>query len=88
MENKFIVSAAPHIHTKETVSHIMCDVIIALAPAAIFGCVVFGYKAAVLLLTCMAACILSEYVFCKIMKIRKLCKPRAAKREHAVSVRC
>ena len=68
MENKFIVSAAPHIHTKETVSHIMCDVIIALAPAAIFGCVVFGYKAAVLLLTCMAACILSEYVFCKIMK--------------------
>ncbi|MDD6483820.1 MAG: RnfABCDGE type electron transport complex subunit D [Clostridiales bacterium] len=68
MENKFTVSAAPHIHTKETVPGIMCDVIIALAPAAIFGCVVFGYKAAVLLLVCIASCVLAEFLFCKAVR--------------------
>lgn len=65
---KYIVSAAPHIHTEKTVSGIMTDVIIALMPAAIFGCVMFGYKAAILIIACMASCVLAEFVFCKIVK--------------------
>ncbi len=68
MENKYIVSAAPHVHTKSTVSGIMCDVIIALMPSAVFGCAVFGYKAAILIITCILSCMLSEFIFDKITK--------------------
>lgn len=68
MENKYIVSAAPHVHTRSTVPVIMRDVIIALLPSAVFGCVIFGYKAAILIITCILSCILSEFIFEKITK--------------------
>lgn len=68
MEYKFTVSASPHIHQKETISSIMLDVIIALIPAAICGIYSFGYRAAMVMLTTMAACVLSEYVYRKLMK--------------------
>lgn len=68
MNNKYIVSAAPHIHTKTSVSGIMCDVIIALMPSAVFGCLMFGYKAAVLIVTCILSCMTSEFIFNKLIK--------------------
>lgn len=68
MENKFTVSAAPHIHSKSTVSGIMLDVIIALTPAALFGCFAFGYRAAILIISCIVSCVLAEFIFCKLMK--------------------
>lgn len=71
MENsKYIVSAAPHIHTNSTVSGIMRDVIIALMPSAVFGCVIFGWRAAAAIITCIATCLLSEFIFTKLMKRR------------------
>lgn len=68
MDYKFTVSASPHIHRNESISSVMLDVIIALIPAAICGIYSFGYRAALVLLTSMAACVLSEYAYQKLMK--------------------
>lgn len=68
MDNNVTVSAAPHIHSSATVSGIMLDVLIALTPAALFGCFAFGYKAAVLIIACIVSCVFTEFVFCKIVK--------------------
>lgn len=68
MENKFKVSQSPHIHTRETVSGIMLDVIIALMPAALAGIYYFGYRAALVILTSVAACTASEFFYEKLMK--------------------
>lgn len=46
----------------------MRDVIIALMPSAVFGCVIFGWRAAVTIITCIASCLLAEFLFDKIMK--------------------
>lgn len=68
MENKFVVSMSPHIHEKEGITGIMLDVIIALVPATIAGVYYFGYRAAMVILTAIAASVLSEYLYEKLMK--------------------
>lgn len=67
MEHKFVVSSSPHIHAKESISSIMLDVLIALFPAALAGVYYFGYRAAVVMLTAIAACLVSEYLYEKLM---------------------
>lgn len=68
MEHIFTVSSSPHIHAEESISSIMIDVLIALIPASICGIYFFGYRAALVILTSIAACILSEYAYQKLMK--------------------
>lgn len=68
MENKFVVSMSPHIHEKEGISGIMLDVIIALLPAVLAGVYYFGYRAAIVVITAVAACVISEYLYLKLMK--------------------
>lgn len=63
---KLIVSSSPHIHTNETVAGIMRDVIIALLPASIAGILFFGFRSAVVILTAVAACMVSEWAFEKL----------------------
>ena len=46
----------------------MLDVIIALAPAMIASVILFGPRAAVVIVTCVAACVLSEYLSRRVMK--------------------
>lgn len=70
MENKFIVSAAPHVHTGKTITKIMCDVLIALAPATIMSVVYFGMRAVFIIITAILAAVLGEYLFNKIVKKR------------------
>lgn len=65
---KFIVSSSPHIHTDESISTIMLDVIIALIPAAICGIYFFGINAALVILTSVASCVLAEYAYERFMK--------------------
>ena len=65
---KFIVSSSPHVNGGKTTQTIMLDVIIALTPAMIASVILFGFRAAVVILTCVAACILSEYLCRKAMK--------------------
>ena len=62
------MSAGPHIHSHAGSRRIMLDVIIALLPAAIAGVVLFGLPALWLIVTCVAAAVLSEYLFNLIAK--------------------
>ena len=66
--NKLIVSSSPHFHGRRTTQNIMLDVIIGLAPAMIASVILFGIRAAVVVLTCIASCILSEYISRRVMK--------------------
>ncbi len=58
-----IMSSGPHIHSGASDRRIMLDVIIALLPAAVAGVVLFGLPALWLILTCVAAAVLSEFLF-------------------------
>lgn len=69
--NKLIVSSSPHFHAKDTTQTIMLDVIIALIPAMIASVIIFGFRAAVIILTTIASCILSEFISRKVMKRRQ-----------------
>ncbi len=68
MEQKFIVSSSPHIHQKKTVSNIMLDVVIALIPATAMGIYYFGMRAALVVLTAVISCILTEYIYQRALK--------------------
>ena len=72
MENKFhgnlTVSSAPHLVGPISTQRIMAIVLIALIPAFISGIIQFGYRAALLTIVCVAACVLFEYLMNKILK--------------------
>lgn len=62
------ISTSPHIHRNKTTTGIMLDVIIALLPATIAGFIIFGLKALSVVLMCIGVCVLSEFIFNKIVK--------------------
>ena len=68
LEKNLVVSPSPHITGTSSTSKIMRDVIIALSPAAAAGIYYFGYRAALVIAVTVAACILSEYISCKVLK--------------------
>lgn len=68
MDNKLIVSYAPHIRAKDKVSSIMRDVIIALMPALICAVYFFGIDALIVCCTSAAFCVLFEYIWNKLTK--------------------
>lgn len=68
MQNKFIVSSSPHLHTPDSTGGIMFDVIIALLPATIYGIIIFGYRAALIILVSIVSALLSEFVWNKLTK--------------------
>ena len=65
---KLTVSSSPHLRHSDTTAGIMLDVIIALCPAAIYGCILFGLKAAAILLVCIVTAVLAEFVWNKALK--------------------
>ncbi|MBR3772370.1 MAG: RnfABCDGE type electron transport complex subunit D [Clostridium sp.] len=67
MSDLLNVSASPHVRSKDSTKTIMRDVAIALVPAAGFGVYNFGVKALVVLLISMATCVLTEYIYEKLM---------------------
>ena len=62
------VSASPHIRDHMTTRRIMLDVIIALMPALVAAIWVFGARAALIVAVCVATCIVSEWLYEKLMK--------------------
>lgn len=68
MSDLFHVSAAPHTRGTLTTKTIMQDVVIALVPASLFGIYNFGLRALLVMLTTILACMITEYVYCKLMK--------------------
>ena len=54
------VTSSPHIRHQDSTRGIMSDVIIALLPAAIYGCILFGWKALLVLITTIATAVAAE----------------------------
>ena len=65
---KLIASSSPHIRSNEDTRSIMLDVIIALMPALIMGIYVFGWRALTVTLVSVAACVVWEWLYRKVMK--------------------
>lgn len=62
------VSASPHTRATVSTGRIMADVAIALIPASAFGVFYFGLNALVILCVSMLTCVLSEYIYERLMK--------------------
>ncbi len=65
---KLVVSASPHLRTKDTTTGIMLDVIIALIPALIAAVAIFGPRVLAVTATTVISAVLSEFVARKVMK--------------------
>ena len=63
------VSVSPHIRSRLTTSIVMVDVAIALLPALLMGVFVFGLRALLVIAVTVAACLLTEYVYRRLMKL-------------------
>ena len=63
-----IMSAGPHIHSKNKSNRIMLDVILALLPAAVAGVIIFGMKALAVIAVCVVTAVASEFLFNLIAK--------------------
>lgn len=63
-----VVSVSPHYHSKNSTRRVMLDVIIALLPALIASCVIFGLRSLLLTAVSAAACVALEYIWCRGMK--------------------
>ena len=69
---RVIISDTPHVRSSRTTKHIMLDVIIALLPACIMGCIYFGWKALAVLALSVVSAIATEFVW-------KLCLKKSFK---------
>ena len=68
MKNFLNVTSSPHIKHPDTTDGIMLDVVIALLPACAFGCILFGLRALAVLAVTVASAVISEFLWCKILK--------------------
>ncbi|MCD8221848.1 MAG: RnfABCDGE type electron transport complex subunit D [Clostridiales bacterium] len=68
MGKLFNVSASPHVRSKDSTQSIMTDVCIAMLPATAFGVFQFGVHALLVVIATVLGCVVSEYVYEKIMK--------------------
>ncbi|MDR2296407.1 MAG: RnfABCDGE type electron transport complex subunit D [Clostridiales Family XIII bacterium] len=69
-EKLISVSTSPYIHSGESISKIMWTVVLALAPAAIFGAVYFGPPALFNIVASVAAAVGTEYAIQRLRKVR------------------
>ena len=67
MENKLIVTAAPHITSADTTQKIMGRVCLALCPALAASVIVFGVNALILTAITVASCVFFEWGYCKMV---------------------
>ena len=67
--SKLHISSTPHIHQKgSSTRNIMLDVVIAMIPPTVAGIIIFGLKALLVVLTCVASAVATEYLFNVIAK--------------------
>lgn len=79
MNELLTVASSPHIKRPDTTRGIMSDVVIALAPAATYGCILFGLRALAVLITSVSVAVLCEFLWNKALK-----KPNTIKDMSAV----
>jgi len=71
MKNNFTVSAAPHLHNKESTAKIMWAVVLSLVPSGIAGVWIFGRGALWVIILGVAAAVITEGVL-QLLTKRKL----------------
>ena len=62
-------SVSPHVRSRVSTATVMRDVAIALLPSLLFGVFVFGLRALLVILISVLSCVLTEYVYQKLMKL-------------------
>ena len=62
------ISSSPHVHAPMTTQTIMRDVLIALTPAMVGAIYFFGFRALMVTLVSVAACVFFEWAYCKLTK--------------------
>ncbi len=62
------VSVSPHIRTKNTTAVVMRDVLIALLPALVAACLIFGLRSLLLTAVSVTVCVLLEFIWNKLFK--------------------
>lgn len=67
MDNKLIVTAAPHITSADSTQKIMGKVCLALVPTLIVSIFIFGVGSLVVTAVTVAACVFFEWAYCKLM---------------------
>jgi electron transport complex protein RnfD len=67
---RFILSPGPHVHAAETTPRIMWTVNAALAPAALWGAFVFGWRAALVIAASIAGAAGAEWVSARALRSR------------------
>lgn len=67
MDHILHVSSSPHVRAKDSTGRIMLYVILALLPTTLFGIYNFGPRALLLIVLTIASCVLTEWVFEKIV---------------------
>ncbi|MGN0976023.1 MAG: RnfABCDGE type electron transport complex subunit D [Gemmiger sp.] len=67
MEERLIVTASPHIRDNTTTRGLMGNVLIALAPCVVASALLFGIRALLVVGVTTAACVLFEYIYCRLM---------------------
>lgn len=67
MDNKLIVTAAPHITSADSTQKIMGRVCLALCPALAASVIIFGFNALILTAVTVASCVFFEWGYCKLM---------------------
>ena len=65
---KLRVTSSPHLRSTTSTRIVMLDVILALLPAAVMGCVIYGVRALLVILACVSFSVLSEQIFCLIAR--------------------
>ncbi|HIT82033.1 MAG TPA: RnfABCDGE type electron transport complex subunit D [Candidatus Caccoplasma merdavium] len=71
MNQTFIVSPSPHVHSGNSIPKCMYNVLIALIPAFLVSLYFFGVGALIVTLTSVVACVLFEYLIQKfILKVK------------------
>ncbi|MCH5347027.1 MAG: RnfABCDGE type electron transport complex subunit D [Muribaculaceae bacterium] len=67
MQQLLFISPSPHVHTSNTVSRCMWNVVIALVPALLCALYFFGIGAAIVIATSVVGCVLTEYLITRFM---------------------
>ncbi|XOV94832.1 MAG: RnfABCDGE type electron transport complex subunit D [Bacteroidota bacterium] len=62
------ISTSPHLNKGESTEVIMFNVVLAMMPLVFYAIYSFGFNAALVILTAVASCVLTEHVLCKITK--------------------
>jgi electron transport complex protein RnfD len=68
LKEKLIVTESPHIRQGNSTKGVMLDVVIALMPSLLAGTLVFGYRAVLLCMVCVIACVGFEWIWCRLVK--------------------